>query len=334
MHNLSFQASSITNKRAIFAPEAPPGVFNVLSVGWAIQRAKVECTLANLPDLSATVPSSTENSGDSQALNPSALEQTLRRILATPAFLAAPLMARLLEYLAEETRPEAAGRLTAYQIALSVFGQATDFDPQANSLVRVNMHRLREMLEAYSAGSGAEDEWRLYLPPGSYLLRLSASSRVAPSGVRLPSLAVLRIDNVAQDPERNWFCDGMTLELVHLLTGHPAIRVVVPHTNFPLPKRMGTSVKANTDYQLACAAKVTDKGKKPPNQYHMYFTVSLADLNNKKTLWTKEYAGNMSVRFMRNVLEDITWHAWTFIVAPHVPVNRPARGKLRWKFPA
>jgi TolB-like protein len=295
---------------------------------------KVEFTPANLPDLSATVPSSTENSGDSQALNPSALEQTLRRILATPAFVAAPLMARLLEYLAEETRPEAAGRLTAYQIALSVFGQATDFDPQANSLVRVNMHRLREMLEAYSAGSGAEDEWRLYLAPGSYLLRLSASSRVAPSGVRLPSLAVLRIDNVAQDPERNWFCDGMTLELVHLLTGHPAIRVVVPHTSFPLPERMGTSVKANTDYQLACAAKVTDKGKKPPNQYHMYFTVSLADLNNKKTLWAKEYAGNMSVRFMRNVLEDITWHAWTFIVDPHTPVNRPARGKLRWKFPA
>jgi TolB-like protein len=280
------------------------------------------------------VTSSAENSHAPLAPNPSALEQTLRRILATPAFQAAQVMARLLEYLAEGTSPEAAGRLSAYQIATSVLGQAMDFDPQKNSLVRVNMHRLRQMLEAYNAESGAEDEWRLYLAPGSYLLRLSASSRVAPSAVRLPSLAVLRIDNVAQDPERNWFCDGMTLELVHLLTEHPAIRVVVPHTNFPLPKRMGTSVKANTDYQLACAAKVTDKGKKPPNQYHMYFTVHLADLNNKQAIWTKEYSGNMSIHFMRKVLEDITWHAWTFIVAPHAPVNRPARGKLRWKFPA
>ncbi len=52
--------------------------------------------------------------------------------------------------------------------------------------------------------------WR----PAAIILRLLASSRVAPSGESLPSLAVLRIDNVAQDPERNWFCDGMTLELV------------------------------------------------------------------------------------------------------------------------
>jgi TolB-like protein len=270
---------------------------------------------------------------DSQSLNTPAQQEALSSVLASCAFRSAPVMARLLKYLAKQAQPETIGRLSAYQIAVAVFDRPSDFDPQSNSLVRVNMRRLRQLLDEYYADAGANDEFRLHLASGSYILRLLPNTVFPPQALPQLSLAVLRVENIPKDPDQEWFCDLMTLEMVHLLSQHHAIRVVVPHTNFPLPRRMGTTAKALTDFQLNCTAQVTDKGKKPPNQYHLNFTARLIDLRNQQTLWTKEYSNNMSIRFLRNSLEDITWHAWTLIISPHAPVHRPPKGKLRWKFP-
>ena len=262
------------------------------------------------------------------------LQQYLSRVLDTHGFRAAPLLSRLISYLAASSSAQNVGSVSAYQIAIAVFDQPTDFDPQTNSLVRVNMSRLRQLLAEYYAHAGAEDPWRLFLPRGSYTLRLVEHQReIADVSQRLPSLSVLHLANLKNNPKQDHFSDLITLELVHLLTQNPALRVVVPHTGFPLPKRMGKPVKVVTNYELDCGAEVRDTGKKPPYQYEFLFTARLTDVAGGRILWQWESDKLMTVNSLRNVLETITTETWQFVVAPNAPVEPLPKGKLRWKFP-
>ena len=277
----------------------------------------------------SSTPDSKVGAGDTAPL-----AQWVAHVIDSQGFRTAPVLARLLNYLATGCHPESAGRLTAYQIALAVFDQPSDFDPQTNSLVRVNMGRLRQLLAEYYAHAGAEDPWRLFLPRGSYTLRLVEHQREnSDDSQRLPSLSVLHLANLKNNPKQDHFSDLITLELVHLLTQNPALRVVVPHTGFPLPKRMGKPVKVVTNYELDCGAEVRDTGKKPPYQYEFLFTARLTDVAGGRILWQWESDKLMTVNSLRNVLETITTETWQFVVAPNAPVEPLPKGKLRWKFP-
>jgi TolB-like protein len=215
---------------------------------------------------------------------------------------------------------------------VDVFARPVTFDPQKDSLVRANMQRLRQLLDSYDADAGATDAWRLHLPKGRYTLQLVARQEAVGECRPAPSLAVLRIDNLAQDPKWNWFCDGTTLELVHLLTQNAALRVVIPYTMYPVHWRMGTSVKLSTDYALICGLAITDATTSSVPKHHLRFTAQLKEVALQRELWSREYAVKITLRSLRNVLEDVTWQVWNFVVAPHAPVARPPKGKMRWQF--
>jgi hypothetical protein len=286
--------------------------------------------MSSTPHLKTGGPTAISSGTDGAAT----LADCVAHVLLSSGFRSAPVLARLLKFLAIGSHPGTALRLTAYQIAVAVFDQPTDFDPQTNSLVRVNMGRLRQLLAEYYAETGADDPWQLYLPRGSYTLRLVENKRERASGHSLPSVAVVRFDNLIQDPERNWFCDGMTLELIHLLTQNAHLRVVVPHTLFPLPWRMGQSVKLTTDYELVCGVAMKDTGKKPPNQFEFHFTATLNEVAGQRTLWTWETGKKKaSIKTLRGALETIATKTWEFVVAPHAPVAPLPKGKLRWQHP-
>src|SRR6266849_3960609 len=57
-----------------------------------------------------------------------------------------------------------------YQIATEVFGRPKDFDPHLDSMVRVQVGRLRSKLAEYFASEGAEDPILVEMPRGNYAL--------------------------------------------------------------------------------------------------------------------------------------------------------------------
>ena len=59
-----------------------------------------------------------------------------------------------------------------YQIATEVFGRPKGFDPKLDATVRVQAGRLRLKIAEYYAHEGADDQWVLELPKGSYKLHL------------------------------------------------------------------------------------------------------------------------------------------------------------------
>jgi len=264
-----------------------------------------------------------------------ALASTLQQVLAMPAMQASPVLTRLLRYLADAMAPDKAGRLTARQIACEALGQPARFDAQANSLVRVHVGRLRQILAEYQAVHGPSVAWHLHLPKGQYTLRL-VPNHPGPSstpGGRLPALAVLRISNASGDSRREHFCDLMTLELLHLMSQSQVLRVVLPYTIFPLPTHMGRTVKPLADYALTCSLNFKADNEALSGQGEFTLSVRLDDLSRQCALWTETYQRKFLIVNLRKVFEEITHQTWALVGVPQAPLESLPKGKMRWKFP-
>jgi adenylate cyclase len=97
------------------------------------------------------------------------LRDQLNRVLASPQFDASERNRRFLSYVVEKAIEGHPDRIKAYTIAIDVFGRAKDFDPQLDSIVRIEAGRLRRSLERYYLTEGANDPVRILIPRGSYV---------------------------------------------------------------------------------------------------------------------------------------------------------------------
>ncbi len=88
-------------------------------------------------------------------------------------------LCRLLRYLARHTVQHPGTHLKEYQIATEVFGRPADFDPQADSTVRVQVGRLRQKLQEYYHTEGVSDALQVELPKGSYALEIHRPANAA-----------------------------------------------------------------------------------------------------------------------------------------------------------
>lgn len=96
----------------------------------------------------------------------------LEAIVADPVFNRSPAQVRMLKYLVEASAAGEGASLKSYTLAVEGLGRSEDFDAQTNTYSRVLTARLRRSLEAYYRGPGAEREWRLEIPQGSYEVQL------------------------------------------------------------------------------------------------------------------------------------------------------------------
>jgi hypothetical protein len=79
-------------------------------------------------------------------------------------------LCKLLRYLAKHALDHPGTPIKEYQIATEVFGRSADFDPQLDSMVRVQAGRLRAKLAEYYSVNGADDGIVVELPKGTYVL--------------------------------------------------------------------------------------------------------------------------------------------------------------------
>ncbi len=93
----------------------------------------------------------------------------LDRILSSDAFRTSERNRRFLSYVVEEALAGRSDRIKAYNIATSVFGRGADFDPQSDTIVRIEAGRLRRALEHFYLTSGAESRVRIIIPTGTYV---------------------------------------------------------------------------------------------------------------------------------------------------------------------
>lgn len=100
-----------------------------------------------------------------------AYQSELERVFRSPQFSRAPVMRKLLQFLVNETLAGRGYRLKAYQIAVDALGRDENFDPQSDSYPRVQVGRLRKLLETcYDEieHDGNYSARRFEIPKGSY----------------------------------------------------------------------------------------------------------------------------------------------------------------------
>lgn len=118
------------------------------------------------------------------------LDRLVRRGALSPEARGYLLLAYLIEHYLEAGVD---APVKAYAIAVDVLGRGDDFDPAQDSIVRVEIGRLRKLLEMYYLGPGEDDPVRLELPKGqSHLNVLFADA--PPQGLAVSERA-------AQDPD-------------------------------------------------------------------------------------------------------------------------------------
>src|SRR5882762_10316965 len=94
----------------------------------------------------------------------------IEKLLSSHTLHGSESLCKLLRYLANHSMDHPGLSPKEYQIATEVFGRQKDFDPQLDSMVRVQAGRLRTKLAEYYASEGAEDSSLVEMPKGNYLL--------------------------------------------------------------------------------------------------------------------------------------------------------------------
>jgi hypothetical protein len=100
-------------------------------------------------------------------------DQSVRQIdmlIASKELHGADSLCKLLRYLASHALDSPGEPLKEYKIATEVFGRSSDFNPQLDSIIRVQAGRLRSRLAKYYESQGANDLIVVELPKGSYVL--------------------------------------------------------------------------------------------------------------------------------------------------------------------
>jgi hypothetical protein len=121
----------------------------------------------------------------------------LGRILGSAAFRDSPQLTRFLTFVVEATLAGNADTIKGYTIAIEALGRGSDFDPDADAIVRVEAGRLRAALARYYAGLGAHDRLEIDLPRGTYVPTFRPRTFVASSAsaATSPTIENVRADN-------------------------------------------------------------------------------------------------------------------------------------------
>ena len=97
-----------------------------------------------------------------------AIEIALEKVLSSASFRGRPQLRRLLTHLVQYSFAENGDPLKEYTLGVEVFDRGVRFDPQCDSIVRVEAFNLRKALRAYYGSEGATDLVTIGVPKGGY----------------------------------------------------------------------------------------------------------------------------------------------------------------------
>jgi adenylate cyclase len=170
------------------------------------------------------------------------VREQLARVVNSPGFVSSARLTRFLAHIVNRTIDGDLDSLKEFSIAMEVFDRTADYDPNIDAIVRVEARRLRSKLKAYyEEGPGRNDPVLIGLRPGSYVpifrwLERGPQENRKEIGTsiqtRRASIAVLPFVNMSPEPERDYFCDGISEEIINALTRVSGLNVIARTSAF------------------------------------------------------------------------------------------------------
>jgi len=175
------------------------------------------------------------------------VRQQLDRILNSKTFQQVQRLKRFVSFVVIETKDGRGDQLKEFVVGVQVFDKESSFDPRNDPIVRVQARRLRTRLEAYYLEEGQNDEILIELPKGGYAATFKRRGAMTPRKPLTAALArrntvvVLPFSDHSSAHDLDYFCQGISQEIIHTLSKLEAARVVardlsqltVPASNQP-----------------------------------------------------------------------------------------------------
>ncbi len=124
-------------------------------------------------------------------------ERQIQRILRSATFRNASMLQQLLQFLAAKAFDHGSESLKEYTIGVEALSRPQDFDPKTDTIVRVQIHRLRQKLKEYYDSDGSRDPVLVDIPKGHYVPSFEAAAPDAELDHHAPSVLDARVSVAA-----------------------------------------------------------------------------------------------------------------------------------------
>ncbi len=188
----------------------------------------------------------------------------VNHILASPEFRRSTRLQRFLQLTIERSLAGEDDQIKEYIVGREVFDRGADYDPNVDSIVRVEAQRLRRKLREYYQTHGRKDPILITFPSGSYVPVFARLPHPDPASVTAEvervvtltrpnprTVAVLPFSNLSPEPDQEYFCDGITEDIINAISSIPKLQVIGRTSLFALkriedPHKIGIRLGAGT----------------------------------------------------------------------------------------
>jgi len=255
----------------------------------------------------------------------------LERILRSETFAHAERLSRFLRFTVEHAIQGQAGQFKEYLLGVKVFDRGESFDPRLDPVVRVEAHRLRFKLKQYYENEGRDDPVHIEFPKGGYapvfksqaapasgrtqvwkMATLAAAVLAAGAAIywlarpgarpsaRLSSIAVLPFVDLSQERDQEYFCDGITDELINALAKIEGLHVVSRTSVFQFKGKASDVRKIGEQLNVESVLE----GSVRKAGHRLRITAQLAKAADGYHLWSGTYEREMKDVF--SIQEEIS----------------------------
>ena len=162
------------------------------------------------------------------------------RLTSSHALHSSESLCKLLRYLAKHAVDHPGVPIKEFQIATEVFGRSPDFDPQLDSMVRVQAGRLRSKLAEYYGSEGQEDPIIIELPKGTYVLSFHHRSSSVPKPSLGSAAVVPTKAAVEKSVERRWGSEIISLSILLAAAVLVIVYLLASRTVLPRDTALGS----------------------------------------------------------------------------------------------
>jgi serine/threonine-protein kinase len=221
------------------------------------------------------------------------INEQLTRILKSKLFKSSERLQRFLVFAVETTLSGKAHNLKEIVLAHIVFDRDESFDPQKDSIVRTEAKRLRQKLRAYYEGEGKEDPLVIGFTEGSYVPLFARGKPQRPPNWR--TVAVLPFVNQSPGPKQDYFCDGISDDIIYALSQIPGLNVIARTSTHAL---RGRDAK-EAGIRLGAGTVVGGSVRKSGSQVKIY--AEMIDTATGEVRWAERFERPMNDVFVVEV---------------------------------
>jgi TolB-like protein/Tfp pilus assembly protein PilF len=252
----------------------------------------------------------------------------LERILKSRVFKNSERLQRFLKFAVECALDGTTDRLKESVVGRVVFDRGTDYDPRTDSIVRVESQRLRRRLREYYEGDGRSDPVVINFRAGSYVpsfahpladTRDPQGRNITPEHRHLnpQTIVVLPLQNQSADAGQDYFCDGITDDIIFALSRVPGLNVIGHSSAFALKGVVQDSREVGA--RLGAGTVVDGSVRKSGDRLKIF--AEMVDAISGEVRWAESYERTMDDVFtVETAIAESVARVLQMTLAP--PVSR------------